>query len=137
MTRPIKNRRISAHPGSVIYKPAGVPARILEWVELRLDEFEVIRLLDYEGLDQAAAAEKMHVSRPTVTRIYAGARSKIAAAFTEGKAIRIQGGPVVYSAVMPDAAAAEQHVLPGRGGRGHGFGRGRGNRHGQKRNNIF
>ncbi len=94
MPRPCKNRFISGWPGSVVYKPAGIPARTLQWVSLGLDEFETIRLLDYQGLDQEKVAELMGISRPTVTRIYATARKKIAEALTEGKAICIEGGSV-------------------------------------------
>jgi len=94
MPRPCKNRFVSGCPGSVVYKPAGIPARTLEWLSLGLDEFETIRLLDYQGLDQEKVAELMGISRPTVTRIYASARKKIAEALTEGKAISIEGGPV-------------------------------------------
>jgi predicted DNA-binding protein (UPF0251 family) len=94
MPRPCKNRFISGWPGSVVYKPAGIPARTLDWLSLGLDEFETIRLLDYQGLDQEKVAELMGISRPTVTRIYASARKKIAEALTEGKAICIEGGPV-------------------------------------------
>ncbi len=91
MVRPRKHRCIEGSPGSFVYKPAGVPVGGLEWVELNMDEFESIRLLDHLGLDQIEAAEKMGISRPTVTRIYAAARKKIADAFTMGMAIRIQG----------------------------------------------
>ena len=94
MPRPCKNRFISGQPASVVYKPAGIPARTLEWVSLGLDEFETIRLLDHQGLEQEKVAELMGISRPTVTRIYASARKKIAEALTEGKAICIEGGPV-------------------------------------------
>jgi len=94
MPRPCKNRFVSGWPGSVVYKPAGIPARTLDWLSLGLDEFETIRLLDYQGLDQEKVAELMGISRPTVTRIYASARKKIAEALTEGKAISIEGGPV-------------------------------------------
>ena len=94
MPRPCKNRFISGCPGSVVYKPAGIPARTLEWLSLGLDEFETIRLLDYQGLDQEKVAELMGISRPTVTRIYASGRKKIAEALTESKAICIEGGPV-------------------------------------------
>ena len=94
MPRPCKNRLISGQPTSVVYKPAGILARTLEWLSLGLDEFETIRLLDYQGLDQERVAELMGISRPTVTRIYASARKKIAEALTEGKAISIEGGPV-------------------------------------------
>ncbi len=99
MPRPCKNRFISGWPVSVVYKPAGIPARTLEWLSLGLDEFETIRLLDYQGLDQEKVAELMGISRPTVTRIYASARKKIAQALTEGKAICIEGGPIESPAV--------------------------------------
>ena len=101
MPRPCKNRFVSGQPGSVVYKPAGIPARTLEWVYLAMDEFETIRLLDHEGLDQEKAAELMGISRPTVTRIYANARKKIAEALTEGKAISIEGGPVESHRTTP------------------------------------
>ena len=94
MPRPTKNRFVSGRPGSVVYKPAGIPARQLERVVLGLDEFETIHLLDYQGLGQEQAALQMEVSRPTVTRIYASARKKIAMALTEGKAICIEGGNI-------------------------------------------
>src|SRR5210317_1089760 len=94
MPRPCKNRLIAGLPGSTLYKPAGIPARDLEQITLHLDEFETIRLLDYQGLDQEKAAELMGISRPTVTRVYARARQKIAEALTEGKAVIIEGGPI-------------------------------------------
>ena len=48
-------------------------------------------------MDQETAAGEMGVSRPTVTRIYASARKKIAQALAEGKAIHIEGGPISQS----------------------------------------
>ncbi len=96
MTRPCKKRRVCVSPGVTVYKPAGIPGRSLEWVTLALDEYEAVRLLDHEGLDQQAAAEAMGVSRPTVTRIYAEARKTIAAMLVLGNALRIEGGPIVH-----------------------------------------
>ena len=119
MPRPFKSRCINAQPLSVVYKPAGVPARQLEWVTLHLDEFETIRLLDHVGMDQEQAAAQMGISRPTVTRIYASARKKIATAIVLGQAICIEGGPVTQ---MPNS------LCPGRG-RGRGGGHHR-HRHG-------
>ena len=98
-----------------VYKPAGAPARTLQWTRLALDEFEAIRLVDGEGLDQQAAAERMGVSRPTVTRILGSARRKIAGFLTCGQALAIEGGPVV-------AAPAATAMGPGLG---RGMGRGR------------
>lgn len=61
-------------------------------MRLHLEEFESVRLCDYEGLTQQEASVRMGVSRPTLTRIYAGARRKIARALVEGLHIEIQGG---------------------------------------------
>ncbi|MDY7010112.1 MAG: DUF134 domain-containing protein [Planctomycetota bacterium] len=112
MPRPRLQRIVAGQPVVTVYKPAGVPARVLQWVNLTLDEFEAIRLIDNEGLDQETVAVQMGVSRPTVTRILASARGKIARFLTYGQALLIQGGPV-----MPPAFGAGR-------GRGGGFGRG-------------
>lgn len=74
------------------FKPFGIPLRELESVILLFEEFEAIRLTDYENLTQEEAAEKMNISRPTFTRLYDKARKSIAKAFVEGKAIVINGG---------------------------------------------
>lgn len=63
---------------------------------LHYDEYEALRLCDYEGLSQLEAARQMHVSRPTFTRIYDGALKKIAKAFVEYKEIKIGGGNVQF-----------------------------------------
>ena len=121
MPRPCKNRLVSGWPGSVVYKPAGIPARTLEWLSLGLDEFETIRLLDYQGLEQEEVAELMGISRPTVTRIYASARKKIAEALTEGKAICIEGGPVAGAGcphIAQGGPMGRRCRRRGRGGRG-------------------
>ena len=60
-----------------------------------MTEYEVIRLLDYAALTQEQCAEKMNVSRPTVTRMYDSARQKMADALVNGKTIRIEGGDVI------------------------------------------
>jgi len=74
------------------FKPFGIPMTELEPVILLYEEYESMRLADYEGMTQEEAAERMQVSRPTFTRIYQQARQSIARAFVEGKAILIEGG---------------------------------------------
>jgi len=74
------------------FKPFGIPITDLEPVILLFEEYESIRLSDYEGLTQEQSAVRMNVSRPTFTRIYEKARRNIAKAFVEGKAIFIEGG---------------------------------------------
>ena len=61
---------------------------------MRLDEYEAIRLADYEGLRQEDVARHLGVSRPTVSRILASGRRKLAMSITEGMALFIEGGPV-------------------------------------------
>ena len=63
-------------------------------VELTLDELEAMRLADYEGLYQEAAARSMGISRQTFGRIIQQAHRKIAEAVLFGKILKIQGGPV-------------------------------------------
>ena len=77
------------------FKPCGVPGRLLEAVELRLDELEAVRLADLDGLYQDAAAERMGVSRATFGRLVESGRHKIASALLGGKMLMFKGGPVM------------------------------------------
>ena len=70
-------RRIAIPPTMEGYKPFGIPMRELESVILLFEEFEAIRLADYENLTQEEAAKKMNISRPTFTRLYDKARKSI------------------------------------------------------------
>lgn len=92
MARPKRKRTIMNPPVMEGFKPFGVPMTKLEPVFLLFEEYESIRLADYEGLTQEQAAKKMDISRPTFTRVYEKARGTIARAFVEGKAIFIEGG---------------------------------------------
>jgi predicted DNA-binding protein (UPF0251 family) len=85
-------RRIQMPPAMEGFKPFGIPMRELESVYLLYEEYEALRLADYEDLTQEEAAKRMNISRPTFTRLYEKARKCIAKAFVEGKAIIIQGG---------------------------------------------
>jgi predicted DNA-binding protein (UPF0251 family) len=88
-------RRIKMPPAMEGFKPFGIPMRELESVDLLFEEYEALRLADYENLTQEEAAEKMNISRPTFTRLYDKARKNIAKAFVEGKAIIIRGGTYI------------------------------------------
>lgn len=96
MVRPRKLRFIGKRPEVKIFKPVGVPFRSIENVTLTLDEYEAIRLCDYEGLEHSESAELMNISRPTFTRLIESARKKIAIAIIEGKAIVLEGGNVAF-----------------------------------------
>ena len=95
MPNRVRSRRITMPPRMEGFKPFGIPMRNLESVDLLYEEYESVRLADYENLTQEEAAEKMNISRPTFTRLYDKARKSIAKAFVEGKAIIIHGGTYV------------------------------------------
>ena len=90
--RPKKTRWVKCLPGERCFRPQCTPLSRLEGVYLSIDEFEAVRLADLEGLKQENAARKMKVSRPTFSRIITEAHRKIADAFVNIKAVRIEGG---------------------------------------------
>jgi len=92
MPRPVKCRRVASLPETTYFKPAGIPMRALEEVNISVEEAEAIRLKDLEGLEQEKCAEKMSISRPTFQRVLESARKKLADALLHGKAISISGG---------------------------------------------
>lgn len=99
MPRPHKRRLIVCGPAATLFKPAGVPGRSVEKIELRLDELEALRLVDLEGLYHAAAAACMGISRATFGRLIAGAHGKVADALLNSKALVIRGGNVALADV--------------------------------------
>ena len=74
------------------FVPAGVPPFMLEEVCLSVEEVEALRLKDVEKLEEGEGAERMKISRSTFHRLVESARSKVAEALVNGKAIRIEGG---------------------------------------------
>jgi predicted DNA-binding protein (UPF0251 family) len=97
MARPVKCRKIGCNPEFRLFEPAGVPAVTLETVDLSFDEFEAIRLADFEGLYQDAAAQQMHVSRQTFGNILASARNKVSQMLVSGKKLTVTGGTIMVT----------------------------------------
>lgn len=92
MVRPRKCKKVYARPDVTYFKPRAIPMTELEEVELTVEEFETIRLKDRKGYEQKKVAKMMGISQPTLHRLLASARKKIAEALVEGKAIMIKGG---------------------------------------------
>lgn len=74
---------------SVVFKPAGIPQRELNSVQIERDELESFYLCDGQGLTQESAGCCMGVSRGTVQRLLASARQKIAMCLVQGSALAI------------------------------------------------
>ncbi len=94
MSRPHCCRRVSGKPCASVFKPVDGPMCESEEVVVALDEFEAIRLSDFDGLYQEQAAQRMNVSRSTFGRVLESARRKVARALVSGLVLKIEGGPV-------------------------------------------
>jgi uncharacterized protein len=94
MPRPPKCRKIFSNPDVLYFKPACIMLKDCEEVTLTLDEFEAVRLADYEGLYQEKAAAQMNISRQTFGNIINSAHRKIADFLVNAKALQITGGTI-------------------------------------------
>jgi len=103
--RPKKYRIVRIGPKISQFSPRGKPGRPDE-VELTVDAYEAIRLVDCMGLGQKEAAKSMHISQQTLSRILKKAHKAVANALVSGAIIKIQGGSYVISS-KDDSGAAE------------------------------
>ncbi len=90
-----KIRQVQTLPEFITFSPDGIPSG--ETVTLSIDEFETLRLIDLEGMNQTDACKKINVARTTVTAIYDRARTKVADAIVNGKELKIEGGNFQFS----------------------------------------
>lgn len=91
MPRPRKARMVCEFPRNRLFVPEE-PGSGCTAVEMTVDEYETIRLIDYAGLSQEQCGEQMKVARTTVQLIYTMARRKLAQALVEGRPLFIGGG---------------------------------------------
>jgi len=90
LPRPMKKRQVCALPQTREFLPCGRKCDAV--VELGVDEFEALRLIDYLRLTQDDCAAQMNVARTTVQAVYNAAREKVADALVNGKRLVITGG---------------------------------------------
>lgn len=96
MPRRRRLRKIVAPPNFKGYKPYGTNKKEKEAVELLYEEYEAIKLADYDGLNHQEASELMGVSRATFARIYETARQKVAKALVETREIKTVFGNATF-----------------------------------------
>lgn len=97
MPRPYKSRRICGVPQADQFGPLGSFAEPessgqQETVQLTLEEFETLRLIDLLDCTQQECADQMEVARTTVQAVYNSARKKVARALVYGCRLVIGGG---------------------------------------------
>ena len=107
MPRPQKQRCICSLPRIREFAPRDGEAS--GGINLTYDEYEVIRLLDYMQMTQEQCAERMGISRPTVTRIYDEARRKVADMLVNSRNLTISGGDVYVCPAMRPECEGEEH----------------------------
>ena len=79
MPRPCRCRRVCSEPLVDVFGPASEPdAGGVPPVVLLVEEYETLRIVDYEGRTHEQCAAQMRVSRTTVTEISERARHKVA-----------------------------------------------------------
>ena len=90
MPRPKRCRTVCREPEYSCFEPKGEenPKSVI----LSVDEYEVIRFVDYEKQNHEQCAAIMDISRTTVTEIYERARFKISDCIVNGKQLVITGG---------------------------------------------
>lgn len=104
MSRPQKWKRVCSMPSHVLFVPAENAGASV--VTMPVDEYETIRLIDYEGFTQEECARQMLVARASVQSLYARARRKLALCLVQGKALRIEGGSFLLCEGPDDGAPA-------------------------------
>lgn len=92
MPRPRKWRRVCCLPENNKFGPLNSPAESMNYVNMSVDEYETIRLIDLEGFTQEECAGQMNIARTTVQGIYFDARKKLAESLVNGKVLFIGGG---------------------------------------------
>ena len=92
MVRPRKWRRVCSLPKVYKFGPIDISKDVSESIIMTVEEYETIRIMDLEGLNQEKCADAMGVARSTVQRIYDDARKKIADSLINGKILKIEGG---------------------------------------------
>ncbi|NLI53833.1 MAG: DUF134 domain-containing protein [Clostridiales bacterium] len=92
MPRPFKWRRVCCLPENNRYGPLNAAENDNGVVQMSVDEYEAIRLIDTEGYTQEKCAEHMNVSRSTIQSIYDSARKKLSDSLVYGKVLWIEGG---------------------------------------------
>ena len=98
-----KLRRVGIIPEYRGFTPDGLASG--DAIDMTVDELEVLRLCDLEGLNQEAVAQQMGIARATVAAICSRAHRKVASALVNGRALIIKGGNIVYSPITTTTAA--------------------------------
>ena len=92
MPRPRNWKKACCLPESDLYGPLNPQQDDNKIVLMSVEEYEIIRLIDLEGLTQGECGERMQVARTTIQKMYTDAREKVAESLVNGCILKIEGG---------------------------------------------
>ena len=92
ISRPRKWRKVCCLPESSLFGSLNATNINDGIINMAVEEYETIRLIDLEGYTQEDCASQMNVARTTVQWIYNDARKKIAEALVNNRILHIEGG---------------------------------------------
>lgn len=92
MPRPRKCRNVCCLPEYNRFGPFGSKENSDNHINMTVDEYETIRLIDLEDLTQEECSIQMNVARTTIQLVYSDARKKLADSLVNGKVLQIEGG---------------------------------------------
>ena len=127
MARPRKLKKIYTLPQFCRFAPLDGQGAAPESLTMSVEEYEVIRLIDVEGLNQEECAAAMEIARTTVQGLYAGARQKLGDFLVNGRTLHISGGEYrVDDSGLPPCGYARRGMHGAEAPAGHAMGRGQG-----------
>lgn len=118
MPRPRKWRKVCCLPENNRFGPLDSPVNTENLVNMKVDEYETIRLIDLEGFTQEECANQMNIARTTVQGIYNEARKKVAQSLVNGKVLIIEGGDYRLCDGLENACGSKS-CRRNRNGKGH------------------
>lgn len=106
MPRPNKEKKVCRMPACREFYSGGRAEA--HQIQMTVEEYETVRLIDYMGCSQEECAAWMEVGRATVQAMYTEARKKIARFLVEGASLKIDGGSYRICEAI-DCPAARQN----------------------------
>jgi len=113
MARPRKWRRVCKLPQVNTFGPPYREGDMGELITMTVEEYESIRLMDLEGLNQQECANLMGIARSTIQRIYDDARKKLADSIVNGKTLKIEGGDYKLCSEFKDRESCDGCICHG------------------------
>lgn len=92
MPRPRKWKNVCCLPENDLFGSLNPVKTDKKLIQMTVEEYETLRLIDLENLTQEECAKRMNVARATVQKLYNEARNKLSNVLVNGYILKIEGG---------------------------------------------